>query len=239
MDALIRAARIAPQRARLSDARGARAPDGGGASGSQVATRSLREVLREEIEREIRAEISDEARQLYEAERQRAKADGLDAGLAAARVSVDEAVARTRKELQATAATALATLERAHKSAMARLELSVGDVAFVAVCRLIGERATSREFVEAIVEQVCAELPSELVAGVRLHPRDIETLRELLAGDELRVAALALKVIPDESLELGGCVLETHAGAYAADLDGQLRRLHELLTQVPATQERG
>jgi flagellar assembly protein FliH len=232
MDALIRAARIAPKRARLSEARGAMAPDGSAASVGmpQPATRPLRDILREEVEREVRAEIAEEARRTYEAERERAETDGYAAGLDFARAGVDEATARTRDELRATATTALAALERAHKAALARLELSVGEVAFVSICRIVGERALSREFVEALVEQVCAQLRSQSVATARLHPRDIEILRELFAGDELRVAALALQVIPDESLELGGCVLETDVGCYAGDLEGQLRRLHALLT---------
>jgi flagellar assembly protein FliH len=244
MDALIRAARIAPKRTRLSEARGASTPDGNPTAASsdvsRAAARPLRDVLREEIEREVRAEIAEEARRSFEAGRAQAETEGYEAGLTAARASSEQAVARTREELKATAATALAALERAHKSAMARLELSVGEVAFVSICRIIGERATSREFVEALVEQVCAQLPSESVAIARLHPRDIEILRELFEGNELRVAALALKVISDESLDLGGCVLETHSGSYVADLDGQLRRLHALLTHPStAAEERG
>jgi flagellar assembly protein FliH len=241
LDALIRAARIAPKRTRLSEVRGATPPDGAptavSSGASQAVTRPLRDILREEIEREVRAELADEARELYEAERARAEAEGHAAGLAAARASSDEAVARMREELKATAATALAALERAHKSAMARLELSVGEVAFVSICRIIGERALSREFVEALVEQVCAELRSEPVAVARLHPRDIEVLRELFEGDELRVAALAFEVVPDESLELGGCVVEAASGTFMGDLEGQLRRLHALLTQSSAESE--
>jgi flagellar assembly protein FliH len=111
------------------------------------------------------------------------------------------------------------------------LELAVGEVSFASICRVVGERAVTREFVEGLVEQVCVELKAESYATARLHPRDIETLRELFDGEALRVAALRLEIVPDESLELGGCVIETAAGAFDAKLENQLRRLHELLTQ--------
>lgn len=234
MDALIRAARVGPGRARLSDARNATAPADARTTSiakAESTTRPLREILRAEVEREVRAELTEEAKKLYDAERLRAAEEGREAGLAAARTSAEASLASAREELEATATTALTALERAHRAAMARLELAVGEVAFASVCRLIGERAATREFVEGIVEQVCAALKSEPVATARLHPRDIATLRELFEGAELRVAGLALEIVPDESLELGGSMLETASGVFDGTLDTQLRRLHELLTQ--------
>jgi flagellar biosynthesis/type III secretory pathway protein FliH len=87
------------------------------------------------------------------------------------------------------------------------------------------------------VEQACERLHGEgctaLETSVRLHPRDVALLHHLLdrrgRGGLLRLKALGLKVVPDESLEYGGCVVETATGHYDADLEGQLRRLHQVL----------
>jgi flagellar biosynthesis/type III secretory pathway protein FliH len=64
----------------------------------------------------------------------------------------------------------------------------------------------------------------------RLHPRDVR----LLAGedDALKLpAGTHLTLIGDETVMLGGCVVETDAGLFEGSLDTQLRKLHAVLNR--------
>jgi flagellar assembly protein FliH len=227
MDSLIRAPRLASERTRLS---GIRVPTSGSAETSAPA-QSDREILRQHIEKEVRAELSAQLHALRESEREKAHADGYADGLAEARESASIELTRIREQLGEQLGHTLSALEQAHRCALSKLEASVAEVAFAAVCRLLHREATSREFVLSTVERACARLRTETVATARLHPRDIEALGELLQGEtEIRLRSLCLRVVADESLQLGGCVIEAASGQYDGGLENQLRRLHAALT---------
>jgi len=187
-------------------------------------------ALRDKMETQLRLELAAHAQKLYDSECARAYAEGHAFGVREAKDTARRELVQTREQLEAEAMRALAVLEQAHQAAVSKLESSVGAVAFAAVCRLVGQQATSQAFVLGLVAQTCNELRSEAIATVRLHPRDIDLLRELLRGDELRIQSLGLTVIRDESLKLGGCVIETPSGHYDGALASQLSRLHAVLT---------
>lgn len=233
MDAVIRSAHIEPSRTRLSDARQGRI--GGAPNAHELAQQSARaraDTLRLEIEAQVRAEVSAQMQAAYQSERERAFADGHAEALAAAKAAAAAELAQAQEQMQTKAASALSAMEHAHAAALSRLESSVGEVAFAAVCRFISREAASQAFVHSLVERTCAELRADMTASVRLHPRDISTLGELLQDAELRIQSLALKVVADDSLELGGCVIEAASGHYDGGLESQLRRLHAVLTDA-------
>ncbi|HEY5760114.1 MAG TPA: FliH/SctL family protein [Steroidobacter sp.] len=230
MDAVIRSAHIQSSRTRLSDARLARA--GGGPDAQPTVQQSIRakaDALRLEIETQVRAELSTQMKKLYQEERERAFAEGHADALEAARVEAAAELARTQEELRLKVAGALSAMESAHAAALSKLESSVGEVAFAAVCRFVNAHGTSSSFVQSLVQQTCAELRGDMTATARMHPRDLATLSELLQDGEMQVQSLALKFVADESLALGGCVIEAASGHYDGGLESQLRRLHVVL----------
>jgi len=217
MDALIRSAWLAPSRTRLSDSR------------PVVEVESLRT----QIERELRAEITAQAQKLYEEERKRAHADGYADGIADAKHTADEMLKQQRQSIEDRVATLLSAMEQQHRLALSNLQADAGEIAFAAVCRLVGNSIAAQPFVMGLIEQACAQLRGDEVATVRLHPRDIELLGERVRNGKLRIRCFVLDVTPDESLTLGGCVLDASTGQYDASLDGQLGRLHQLLAANP------
>jgi flagellar assembly protein FliH len=226
MDALIRGVQWAPSRMRLSDSR---LPDQVAlqpAGARESADQQRVHALRAELEKQLRAEMTEILQQRYEAEHERARAEGL----AAARAAAAEEVAATREQLRATLESALEALERAHDSVLGRIECSVGEVAFAAVCRFVSHEAVSPEFVRGVVEHACAQLRAETSATARLHPRDLALLDGMLEGGALRVQSIGLRLVPDESLPLGGCIVEAASGQFDGGLENQLRRLHAVLT---------
>lgn len=231
MDALIRSAALAPFRTRLSEApaRTAAPAAAGQPNGHRGPAPAVRETLRQEIEKQVRLELATHMQKLYESECARARTAGRAAAEAEAQAAAARELAQAREQLEGQFANAVSTLQRSHEALRARLEASVGEVAFAAICRIAGEKAASRAFVMGMVERTCAELRADSTATARLNPRDLEVLSDLLQDHELRVQSLGLKVIADESIELGGCVVEAASGQYDGGLESQLRRLHAVL----------
>jgi len=227
LDALIRAAKLDPARMRLSEFRSARVADH-----DSTAPESPLELIRGEIESRLRMEMALQAQEQYEIARARGLADGRAAGLAEATEAASDASRRAIEALTEKVRITMSVLEDAHRAALRKLEENVGDVAYAAICCLAGDQAASRQFVLGVVERTCARLRGDMSATVRLHPRDIDILRDLLQEGELRVQSMGVRVVPDESLELGGCLIEADSGHYDGGLESQLRKLHSILTGV-------
>jgi len=185
------------------------------------------ERMRADIGRAVRADIEQEIAGVAAQQRERARAAGREAGLSEGRLAAQQELAALRTEEQAATRRALEALRSAHRQALAQLEAAVGEVAFAAVCRIAGSAAMTRAFVMGIVQQACSRLPGDLPVSVRLHPRDLATLGKS-AGEVLTVDATGIQLIADDSLALGGCVVES-TGRIDATLSTQLTRLHELL----------
>lgn len=170
------------------------------------------------------------------------RAKGLEEGRAAGR---EQGCAEALRHLEARARAArarhderleqaLAALSRAQQEAERRLEAAVGEIAFAAVCRLVGEALPTRAWIAGSVETVCAELRGEAQATVRLHPRDL-ALIDPRGGGELRLGGRVLRLAGDPSLTPGGSVLDLpRGGGLDATLETRLARLRAALDAAPA-----
>jgi flagellar assembly protein FliH len=232
MDALIRAASLAPSRMRLSETRaGLPMPTAPGLARELLEQQRVN-AARQEIEAKVRAETQLQLQELYQAERERARQDGL----AEARSAAADELQKSREQLRTRLDAAMAALEIAHDAVLRRLEASVGEVSFAAVCHFVGRHLAGEDFVRAMVAQTCAPLRAE-TATARLHPRDVALLEQFLEGDVLRIQSIGLKLEADASLTLGGCVVEAASGTFDGGLENQLRRLHAALKVPHDTRE--
>lgn len=223
VDALIRSAALSSARLRL------------GTPPAQASVPARAEnVLREQIERQVRSELTQQLAEIEKQERARAHADGYSDGLVDGRAAAAAELTKSRDQLKEQLNGAIAALERARDESWSQLQARAGELAFSAVCRLIGYKAISQGFVLGLVEQTCAALRSDSTAVVRMHPRDIELLRELMCDDELQLRSMQLQLVADESLQLGGCVVNAASGEYDGGLENQLRRLHAILMSQDA-----
>jgi len=227
MGPLIRSASLAVARRRLSEIR----------EGAVEHALAAKDAARLEIERQVREELTRDLQEILDVERQRAHGEGYAEGLAQGRADAAAELAQHREKLVLQARGALAALAQAHEVALNRFESNVGEIAFAAVCRLLSRELLSRSLVMGLVEQTCSVLRNETLATARLHPRDIETLRELTGGEDLLVQGLRLNLVPDESLRLGGCIIESSSGRLDGGLESQLRRLHAVLAATSTGQQ--
>lgn len=133
---------------------------------------------------------------------------------------------QAREELAGEAA----ALARLCASAQQALEGEIGglediavEIAFAAVCKMLGAAAASEEALRGMVRQA--------IDGVRLR----EKVRVRVSPeDHARLAALADplpgELVADERVALGGCIVESGGGALDARLEVQLRQLVVTLT---------
>jgi flagellar assembly protein FliH len=136
----------------------------------------------------------------------------------------------------------LATLPGQFRDALAaRLAAGEDDMVALchaAICRLLGERALSRDGVVHAVRQAVSDSSgatshaamSRLLA-IHVHPQDLEMLRsdaDLSAWLD-RHGSGTIPWRADETVRLGGCIVHTTHGSLDARLETQMTALQEIL----------
>lgn len=157
-----------------------------------------------------------------EAER-RGYASGAAKGAAEAAEALREQVERVAAIAAALSQSKVKVLEDAHDM--------VVEIAFAAVCRMLGQHAARRDVVAAMVEELTAAARSAGPLCVRLHAHDLALLQ---GGDVLLDARVSLQA--DASVKIGGCMLDSSSGTLDARLETQLARLRDVMLQVRTEQ---
>jgi flagellar assembly protein FliH len=110
------------------------------------------------------------------------------------------------------------------------------EIAFEAVCRIIGDAVGRREGVLAVVREVIRGVRERENLVVRVAPQDYE----LIAGERQRLLrngdASRIELVSDERIELGGCLIETAGGTLDGRLETQLQRLRDTLASASRMQ---
>lgn len=177
--------------------------------------------LVEQVRRSILTQIKSEAEAARELGRQR----GLQEGRAAGREESQQAFAA---EL-ARARSLTGKLNDALASGIGGMEDLAVAIAFEAVCKVLGEAAMTEEGVRAQVRQAAAHAKNKERLVVRLHAADLSALRAAGALNSILPPGKAISWMADDSIELGGCVVETDGGGLDARLETQIERMRTAL----------
>jgi flagellar assembly protein FliH len=187
---------------------------------AQAAQEELARRQAEAAAREAQLEQAERERQLLEARRQEAARRGHEEGYAEGQRAALEAQAQAASRLQ----TMLDELEGGLTAYLADAEDMAVQLAFAAICRLLGEAYATPAGVRAHVAQALASQRRHGALRVRLHPHDLALLAPAEGG------TLAWQA--DPSLTMGGCVVEGAAGELEARLEAQLAWIKETLAAV-------
>lgn len=197
-----------------------------GASDAQQRLDALRKQMADEaLAREQTAAASKAALDEQLAD---ALADAEQRGLA---LGMDQAKASARA-LVADQVQVLDTLAAALRGARMRVleegEDLIVELAFGALCRMLGERAGDRQGVAALVRAQIAAVRDANGLVARVHPDDLDGL----SGIDALPGGVAL--LPDAGVGIGGCMLDSAVGTLDARLDTQLSALRAALLAVRA-----
>jgi flagellar assembly protein FliH len=151
----------------------------------------------------------------------------------AAGEAVGELAALERQQVQVDRLKALVfQVGQARQQVMANAEDALVEIAFAAVCRILGEHGASRDTLRRIVRESNTAAREPLT--VRLHPDDVALLRLGADGPETDIRLCA-----DASVQLGGCIVDSGAGSLDARFETQLELLAAALRAVRAGRHTG
>lgn len=172
------------------------------------------------------AAAQEAARLAVQAELAELRADAERRGYAAGQ---EKGESDARRQLQSQIErfqTLAARMVQAKASVLEDGEDGLVELAYAAVCRILGEQAVTREGVLAMVRQCAIATRDREQVGVRLHPDDFAQLGNP-ALHQVRFSA-------DPAVALGGCMVDSTTGTLDARLETQLSRLAATLLEVRA-----
>jgi flagellar assembly protein FliH len=178
-------------------------------------------LLFEQARLSVLEQFKHEGEQARELGRQRGLQEGRASGAEEARKSGDAELARLR--------TLSAGLGRTLEAQLGGVEGMAVAIAFEAVCKILGAAAVTREGIAALVRQAASHAVHTEKVAARLHPSDLELLRDAGALDATLPSGMRINWVADASVVLGGCVLETDSGELDARLETQMERLRSTL----------
>lgn len=210
--------------------------------------RALRDRLLAEQEswrrsfEEERTSLLEAMRREAEAAKRAAREEGFKAGREEGlRKGYEEGMARAREEVSERAREFLRVLEEVASSVRGAQEelLSQVEVKVVRILELLLSRLLRREVeldgdvIVRLLREVFSRLSDRDEVTVYLSPRDFRAFEEGRAqfADFLREIK-SFKVVLDEHVEDGGCVVETRLGVVDARVKSQLERLSSVIDEL-------
>jgi len=182
---------------------------------------SLEEVYRQEYEKKLELECKVATEEARNDGYQVGYEQGVEQGARDAQAGQKEITGRLKKLLRAAM--------ESHVEAITGLEDVVVEIVYESVCKIVGEQLVSKERARAIVGEIASKYDEGQIISVRVSPEDY---RILMDSDDDFIDSAYLKKIelrPDDRIEYGGCMLETHSGNLDARLEVQLKRRKDAL----------
>jgi flagellar assembly protein FliH len=164
--------------------------------------------------------------------RQQAEEQGFAAGLERAQ----QAAAQLRAEQARRLGALMESLQLARADALAEAEDTMIDIAYTAVCKIIGEQALAADGIAAMVRAAIGQFRDREQLVVQLHPQDVSLLQQ--AGGE-PFQPHGVQVRADATIAVGGCSVSGATGALDARLDQQLAALKDTLLAARAARAAG
>lgn len=180
-----------------------------------------------------RPAVEDAAAKAEQAAFKQAYLEGFDAGHADGLKEAEKRNDELREELEAAVRDVLAernkwceqtklALERLDavcEEYTASLEPVAVEIAYTAVCKIVGQMHAERTLVAAVCGEILAGLQSRPIE-VRVSDSDLASMGEL-AG--------SIEVVSDSTLEPGDCVVRSNTGQVDGSVRAQLMRLQHVL----------
>jgi len=191
---------------------------------SAAAQPQAPEISYEEYEQRFEAELA----ALRAEARERGWQQGHEAGLA-------KAASEHAAQLKALAALVRGVRGRLDEGIGELSELGA-EVVYEAVCKLLGQALASREGVVAAVREVVRRARERSRLTLRVSPSDHAAIREHLDTVLEGLDAGQVELVPDERVELGGCLIESPSGSLDGRLEVQLANLRQALVAARVSQ---
>lgn len=156
-------------------------------------------------------------------------------------VAAKEAMAEARRQVEAEfneQISALAELAKSLSEERQRLiemaEDTAVEIGYSATVKILGESRVDEALVAGIVKHALRQVAKKESLVVRVSPRDYQRIVRVIRIEEQTGYWAGIQLKADESIQIGGCILDTSAGTLDARLDIQMQTLRDLLLDVRA-----
>lgn len=157
-----------------------------------------------------------------------AQAQGYAEGEAQGRATLNDEAVKLRADFQAL----LAAVQGEIAKLLADAEESLVEIAYAAVCRVIGAAVVQREGVVELIRTASQSVLHNQEIVIHISQHDHELLGDAVDTALHDRAGSRYRIVADNRVKLGGCILETATGSLDARLEVQLQRLKEALVNA-------
>ena len=193
------------------------------ATGSPHQTSSMQDLV-EKARQSVLEQFRSEAESARELGRQRGLQEGRMTGREEMRQTFAEELARVKSIAD--------KLDEALRSTIQGMENIMVEIAFEAICKILGSTAMSRDVILAQVRQLVAQAGNREKLIIHLHPGDLAALQETGVLADMQASSSQVAWVADPAIELGGCILEADSGSLDARLETQLIQLRNTLLEA-------
>jgi type III secretion system HrpE/YscL family protein len=138
-----------------------------------------------------------------------------------------------RSEAEPVIASLTSEFARSRTEWFAVSEQQVVELICYAVEQILGGRPHNADHVLHALRRAVESLGEEDRATVRLHPDDLELVRQALEKEaSALVGSRRIRLTADDAIQPGGCLVETDLGIVDARVEQQLRILRGVLTEA-------
>ncbi|MFZ6646133.1 FliH/SctL family protein [Undibacterium sp. TJN25] len=179
-----------------------------------------------ELEQRVQQRVQQELSRLGAEAESRGFEDGMKKGEETARKAAIEKLQHLT--------TIASSLIDTRKMILDEAEDAVVEIAYAAICKMLGETAATRQGVVGAVAQTAKSFQQNEDLVVRLHPADFEMISALSGEAGIPSVDTRWELAVDASIELGGCIVDGSSGTLDARLETQMQTLREALLKVRA-----
>lgn len=192
--------------------------------------------------RQLLSEAASEASRICAEAETKGHRQGYEAGLKKAQVDfqtrVDDSakrqIAASLESVQASLTSALDGIQLHRERALREWEQAVVGLSLKIAERIVRQTLPRQpEIVPGLVQEALQLVGGAVRVQLRLNPEDVEFLRTEASEMWESLEARELKIVPDEKITRGGCVVQTLHGEIDARLETQLSRIASELLGEP------
>lgn len=125
----------------------------------------------------------------------------------------------------------LQTIPLALSESRHALKTEIADIVLAITQQFFVHQQQNKEAIAQQISSILNQLNDKQAITLALHPQDLTQLQQ----SELKIDfshCKDLRIVADESLSLGGCIIKTEHGIFDAGIERQIDRLKQVLLQI-------
>lgn len=147
---------------------------------------------------------------------------------------LSEGIAKTEAKMTdelSVLATLLQSIPAAINDRRMQLSDEIADIVLLITRQFFINQQLNKDGIALQINQTINQLNDKQNIELALHPEDLALLQQGLLKIDLK-SCKNLRVIPDESLRLGGCIVKSEHGVFDASIERQIDNLKQVLLQM-------